>query len=40
MGILSMVDTDFGVDSDDAWAAAFGVKHPGLDVIGFTTVYE
>ncbi len=35
-----MVDTDFGVDSDDAWAAAFGVKHPGLDVIGFTTVYE
>ncbi len=33
------VDTDVGTNVDDAFALAFAVRHPGVDLAGVSTVY-
>jgi len=33
------IDTDIGSDVDDALALAYALRHPGLDVVGVSTVF-
>lgn len=35
-----ILDTDIGDDIDDAFALAFAVDHPGIDLVGVTTVFK
>ena len=36
---LLLLDTDIGDDIDDAWALAASISHPGIELVGVTTVH-
>jgi purine nucleosidase/pyrimidine-specific ribonucleoside hydrolase len=39
-GIPTIYDTDIGDDIDDAWALSVCLRHPGIDLLGVTTVHR
>ena len=39
MAVKVLLDTDIGDDIDDAWALSFCLCHPGIELVGVTTVW-
>ena len=40
MTVKVLLDTDIGDDIDDAWAVSLCLRHPGIELVGITTVWR